>query len=527
MYLAIWEIRIKETKNIDKCDLSNYTPDPIIIYSYDPIELWLSNYPDQSILLSPGISWVQLPLDDEDEIKNFSFDKSVLYLWIQKHKKHYQAFLERVLKHDIANEFGAIMLANGIISYLHNMIDTNNQNRFRKLITSEEYDVIRKKVTTDRKTTNRFISLYTIIQPGFQTPIKEIEKIQYYYFDEKGKYTLKILYIDDCGKKGWDSVLTALIRDPVQCLTIKDSYIDLQSTLQKERANKLYLAGYDMVLLDLNLIEGESSESSVVERTGYKILELIRDIDLVIPVVMLTGSDKQVNMKGLQKFGIVEFVTKPFPGYELTNIQAENLISAFDKCEKAKWLHILWYLYVKLIEKSPDKIKKKFLVALHKLLNKVYYTDVYDKKFIQDDLYSIMYNEAILYIHSILTSVLQIKAQQKGVQKVNIDKGINETCRNLDFISLNKDFINRFNFQLDNLTLLKGLNDLRNKIFPMHGDKNANLAQVICYTISMLYEVKEIANTPWDSDIKSKLQLLMSCCNYTTDVSNDLKELIR
>jgi CheY-like chemotaxis protein len=509
-YLDVWKQRITEFKNKSQ-------PEPIIIYTYDSLVDWLSVYPEQTIYLSPGVYWKQLPENDNNQA--VLPDRNDLNQWLIKNKGVYEKYLIGRLKHEIANELGAPIMARKINESLlkpSNRKDTKDEKE-RKLVTRNEFKAIDDATQEACKEMrdNDLIQLYNALTTTQEGNILLEEKIN--------PFDLNILYIDDKAGFGWEKMLRSIISDGSILGVISletDKVQDYYDAIDEKD-----LGNYDVVILDLNLLTKESTTEPVNKRSGYNVLTKIRDQNNLIPVIMFTGSEKEINKAGLEDKGIVEFITKPYPGYEFSYRQAVKLLKVLPRIEENKWLKHLWTIYKTCIEKCNNpQIVIKFKAIMIKLYQNAYLNNGFIDNYLNRN-QSLAFNECILYLHSIVTDIVQNRCRNIPPQDM-INNGLP-----LDKICFKNVFINRFVFGESNWdnrsSLLIMLNDIRNDVYPIHGNYFASLNNIVNSLLTVIYEIALVYQVEYPA-IKGMYDLILLLrkdeqVNQAMPINNDVE----
>jgi CheY-like chemotaxis protein len=493
-YLKLWEKRLIEFRD-------ERQHDPVIIKSYDSLEFWLATYPEQTVYLSPGVNWVQLPLCNElDDIAiKAKVDASLLSLWIRNNQLHFKTYLERKLKHDIANQFGALIFAKSLF------------NVGKKLITDTVYDEIWTTIHNNLND-NESLALYDLLNWGEQSIDVDNQ--------HRDPYKLSILYIDDKASKGWSTLFECMFKD-VDVIEEEtydyEVYIDKLNTKYKEK-----FFDFDVIILDLNLTKDEPTNTPVQSRSGYKVLEMIREIDKLIPVIIFTGSEKEINKSGLHDLGIVEFVTKPFPGYHLADIQAKKLIDALDKCKDYKWIHSLWHVFRTFVEPAniPD-ISNKFMAIMHKLYDKAFNVNTYIDSFIGEhkEIYN---NESVVYLDSIMTDIVKHYRNAKNTFLTEMFQKPDKACFG-DVVITEECFGTEFWDHREKL--LKQLRHLRNEAYPIHGNRPVSDFELLYSIMIVVYEISKVSGV--DVSMNKHTKNIVKECEKKNQNPNEFINAVR
>ncbi len=141
----------------------------------------------------------------------------------------------------------------------------------------------------------------------------------------KGK---RILYIDDEWKKGWKEVMEKLFeKAEFKCLEIdKNMHRDNILGIAKTEIDK---QAWDLILLDLRLSECDYEKSDGF--LGEEILEHIKAINPVLPVIMFTASNKARTIDRLYEKGADGCFIKHGPSDSRAPDVVEESVKAFLK----------------------------------------------------------------------------------------------------------------------------------------------------------------------------------------------------
>jgi len=394
-YLTIWEQRIKERQN------DSFKP--ILVKSYESLEMWIACHPEQLIYTSPGVFWFQMPFSEElMKVKpNEDVDVNTVKLWLDNNCESYRLYLERKLKHDIANQFGA----NELGRYLC----------LQNYISEKTLQEIRAQIEDDRKGLDSF-KLYNLLRNNTSST-QIVNKRQ----NCRPKLELRALLLDDEAEIGWALLLGNLV-------TTLDVVSDFgQIELRFPESDNLICIDYDVIILDLNL-KKETPDIEITHRSGYRILERIRAIDYMIPVIILTGSDKAVNETALTDLGAIAYITKPVPGYKFVDEQANKLMQSFKDCEVNKRLRYVWKIFttLNLVKNIASKFRyfiyKLFTIAFIRSRHIVCFTDNDDR---------LLLDECLLLLHHIMSVITMVKYEVEFDGNI-LGKKCRQELRNLD-----------------------------------------------------------------------------------------------
>ena len=466
----IWELRLNEME-------AGKGYQPILIESYDSKEAYFCRYPDRIILHSPGVYWLQVPDQKESDLNIDAPNSDHVKAFIDKVKSSRIEEIEKIFKHDLASEFGAVFFAKGLFESgcIKNNIFENVLKEFKEIVKSEKRNMLR----------NYFL-------------LKDFEsllKIKIISANKIKSFGSKVLFIDDKFENGWQSLVSGLFsHSESEILKDDKEFFELIEEFKSDGMNYL---PFDLVILDLNLLE-EKSSIPVTERSGYKVLKAIRDFDLLIPVVMLTGSEKSVNMEALSDLGIEAYISKPYPG--MTGFEIQKHIQTFTdtlkRIEKNNYLHTLWLAY-KILEsnlKMTDNIQNSVFVKLKACIFKLHQRQ-FDESEYKSKLQSYEFNEVLIYLHSVLSDIII----------ANIDnyliKDGEQFCTWINYCAKKKirtnakpgietKWINVKNFSNEKeMEILNKMNFKRNQVKPMHGNEVIYKNEALFYMIVTIYEL--------------------------------------
>ncbi|MBN2771036.1 MAG: response regulator, partial [Spirochaetes bacterium] len=329
-------------------------------------------------------------------------------------------------------------------------------------------------------------------------------------------FDLKVLSIEDKFENGWNIIMNSLFKkvDNIKGLNEFEDYL---VCLKDENIKNI---PYDLIILDLNL-ENEKSTDSIKSRSGYKILDMIRGYDIMIPVIVFTGSEKSDNMQELKNLGIEAYISKPSPSMPNDNVekQVEKLIDTIEIVNRNTSIHNLWNIFQSINENCNNNFPVSILEKLKVIILK-FYTVAYTKTKFYKELnnFNINYNEIIIYCHSIMTDIIQLnksKYEFKFKQKSKkVLKSWDEYVK--EDISKRQDWEPVFddkclhgdkNFDENELKLLKSLNWDRNHASPIHGKEIYTYGIAMKHLVTVIYEITQIINDKQIyNEIKSKLQ---------------------
>jgi CheY-like chemotaxis protein len=131
----------------------------------------------------------------------------------------------------------------------------------------------------------------------------------------------KILLIDDMAHEGWKSVLEKTV--------VKTTGEILTAITQDEAEIKLK-EEFDLIFLDVRLIELDHFKLSVQDMSGFKILKKIKkkftNPNFSTPVILITATNKIWNIEAFRQYGIDGYYIKEHPDHSFSkDISRENL----------------------------------------------------------------------------------------------------------------------------------------------------------------------------------------------------------
>jgi len=131
----------------------------------------------------------------------------------------------------------------------------------------------------------------------------------------------KILLIDDMAHEGWKSVLEKTV--------VKTTGEILTAITQDEAEIKLK-EEFDLIFLDVRLIELDHFKLSVQDMSGFKILKKIKNKftnpNFSTPVILITATNKIWNIEAFRQYGIDGYYIKEHPDHSFSkDISRENL----------------------------------------------------------------------------------------------------------------------------------------------------------------------------------------------------------
>jgi CheY-like chemotaxis protein len=130
----------------------------------------------------------------------------------------------------------------------------------------------------------------------------------------------EILYIDDQWNQGWGDIFDRYFSKSknIQFTTFEYEYKDKNKiTVLEDIKNKIIKRMPDLVILDLRLIQTDHNDIKIDQDiealTGIKVLNIIKEINRGIQVVMITASNQTLILEKLYDFGILGYIKKEHP----------------------------------------------------------------------------------------------------------------------------------------------------------------------------------------------------------------------
>jgi CheY-like chemotaxis protein len=118
----------------------------------------------------------------------------------------------------------------------------------------------------------------------------------------------KFLLIDDLALRGWKSVIEKSVIKSSGILDIATSFYEaINKTKDK----------YDLIFLDVRLIEEDHNPKNVIEYSGFKILKEIKKdflkVNFSTPIILITASNKIWILDAFRDYGVDSFYIKEHP----------------------------------------------------------------------------------------------------------------------------------------------------------------------------------------------------------------------
>jgi len=127
-------------------------------------------------------------------------------------------------------------------------------------------------------------------------------------------------------------------------IVFKNKYNVLTAASGDEGIEILKTKKVDIIILDLKM----------PKKNGIDVLAEIRKYNKIVPVIILTGYGDMETAKKAMKYGIIEFITKPFEIPELEKIVAKGIEKGKMKLEIEKLKDEINLLKIKLSQKKEE-----------------------------------------------------------------------------------------------------------------------------------------------------------------------------
>lgn len=298
---------------------------PVIILGYDSYPTFLRYFKAPRILVSPGIEYIQLPCSlrtlKEAVDKIVSPSEAVIRDYIQDYD-HTRRLGDR-LTHDLGNFYAMFRLLQG--AYLS------------ELLTEDDYSTISLNIDdAQRKTLSDHLSYeeYLFLRGGRISNLESSNKPTKSQPLAEGK---KILLIDDAASLGWAHVLASLLTghsappsqknehginilrqpdflalgriDPLNKAG-EDTFLSSLTSFLLDKSEKDFIAGKDLIILDLRLRRQEDENVPPEESSGIRILKLLRQLNAGVPIILFTASRKAGSLEVIKQLGADEYLIK-------------------------------------------------------------------------------------------------------------------------------------------------------------------------------------------------------------------------
>lgn len=239
--------------------------------------------------------------------------------------------------HSLANEWGLMAL-----------------NRFVSKDTNCISEILRKaeKNMFFRYSVIKNMDIRDVLEDTFDNEKKDANLIPKQDKQKGGKYLL----IDDKGNEGWKEVLMCCVRD-VEAFDVHDKETASYNAIPQDLRDKLKEGFYDVIFLDLRLMACEENKDlNVMDFSGMKVLQGIKQANPGNQVIIFTASSKSWNLKALIDNGADEYYLKESPLFHFSKEEskenAKHLVKTIGYCYRRSYLRKSY----KLVEGIKEKI---------------------------------------------------------------------------------------------------------------------------------------------------------------------------
>jgi len=262
----------------------------------------------------------------------------------------------------------------------------------------------------------------------------------------------KVLYIDDEWNKGWSSIFKKYFskNNTIEFKTFEYDFKN-NNKFTTLSAIKNYCVKYmpDVVLLDLRLTQSDHQTENIETLTGIKIIEIIKEINPAIQIIMLTATGKSEILENLYKHGVLGYIKKEHPHDVNINTKDnfDKLKILVDKGLDKKYLKEVWDIQQAIkpfnsdIQIETDSVfeilnsdmQNKFVYAMFaifksiEMVNDYYIIDGYQKAIWKDTNKEFSDNSTKNKIHLILDKKLNLKDDNINTKLEEIIKIRNNT----------------------------------------------------------------------------------------------------
>lgn len=238
--------------------------------------------------------------------------------------------------HSLANEWGLMAL---------NRFVSKDPNRISEILRKAEMNLF------FRYSIIKNLDIRDVLEDTSDNDKKDTNLIPKQEKQKGGKYLL----IDDKGNEGWKEVLKCCVRD-VEAFDVHDKETASYNALPKTIRDKLKEGYYDVIFLDLRLMACEENKDlNVMEFSGMKVLQGIKQANPGNQVIIFTASSKSWNLKALIDNGADEYYLKESPLFHFSKEEsrenAMHLVKTIGYCYRRSYLRESYSLM--------ESIKKK------------------------------------------------------------------------------------------------------------------------------------------------------------------------
>jgi len=187
-------------------------------------------------------------------------------------------------------------------------------------------------------------------------------KNQYSYHDkDKESYQIKplstrgdILYIDDEWDKGWSDIMIEIFSTSSD-VALKPLPYDYKDTnkfkIMIDIKKEIIEDTPDVIILDLRLTKTDHTHHHDIDSyTGIKLVNLIKEINPGIQIIMLTATSQSSVLEKLYDYGILGYIKKEHPD-EFSHVgdDIDKLMGLVDKGLAKKYLKEIWLMQEEIL----------------------------------------------------------------------------------------------------------------------------------------------------------------------------------
>lgn len=240
----------------------------------------------------------------------------------------------------------------------------------------------------------------------------------------------RILLIDDCAQKGWESTLKNIFVDYEEFDVISQEVKDFEN-YSCENQHKIIYGEYDLYLLDLRLAGADEEDVFKTEDfSGMKVLKKIKSVNQGRQVVIFTASNKAWNFKALLNpiAGANGYYIKESPFLKLPEYFSERNLESFIEdvkhCFNRGYLKVFYSFIQQILNhiqqiqlKDPESPYVKMLYELHMQLQIAFnQADIASTS----DMYKYAYI-AVEQVLEIFSAYLTEVDETEGVMRIGVE----------------------------------------------------------------------------------------------------------
>lgn len=332
-----------------------------ILYSYENMESLLRQKPENLLLCSKGTTFIEMPnnfgniFTDIDKYINDKADPKKLNMFIRGE------FNLREVRHRWANIWGIKKLWD-----IHKLVDDSFNSNYPDLVNKALNEI--QAIYADNLFDNNNHLSYKEINKTINKDIKPKREII-------ANRKPKILYIDDMWNKGWLEILANVIYGRTGSTTKSNNCffhnigdeklifgIDKYNNKNIERDIAPLIMGLlddekpNLILLDLRLKEEEENIQSA-SLSGLLILDIIREHNISIPIIMATASNKEWVLENILEKGANAYWVKE--GFDVNHSLLDSTNNYFKLLDLIEIVTNDDYIFLKKMEVMLDDIRSK------------------------------------------------------------------------------------------------------------------------------------------------------------------------